>query len=156
LGEFDLIDRYFRQSPTESASRPDVISALETMPPYCACPMGYPDADLVAAVDTVVAGRHFLADCDAHSIGHRALAVNLSDMAAMGATPAWATLALTLPALDEAWLERFSLGFMTLAKEHGVALVGGDTTGGPLTVSVQILGSCAAWQGAAPRRGSGG
>jgi thiamine-monophosphate kinase len=62
-------------------------------------------------------------------------------MAAMGATPAWATLALTLPALDEAWLERFSLGFMTLAKEHGVVLVGGDTTGGPLTVSVQILGS---------------
>jgi thiamine-monophosphate kinase len=144
LGEFDLIERYFQQSSTESARRPDVIlgigdDAAVLRMPY-GVPYGVPDADLVAAVDTVVAGRHFLPDCDARSIGHRALAVNLSDMAAMGATPAWATLALTLPALDESWLERFSLGFMTLAKEHGVALVGGDTTGGPLTVSVQILG----------------
>ena len=147
LGEFDLIERYFQQSPTESASRPDVILGIGDD----AALLRMPDADLVAAVDTVVAGRHFLPDCDARSIGHRALAVNLSDMAAMGATPAWATLALTLPALDETWLERFSLGFLTLAKEHRVALVGGDTTGGPLTVSVQILGH--APHGRALRRG---
>ena len=99
-----------------------------------------PDAELVAAVDTIVAGRHFPEATDARSIGHRALAVNLSDLAAMGATPAWATLALTLPNAEPAWLERFSAGLLDLADAHGVALVGGDTTRGPLTVSVQILG----------------
>ena len=70
------------------------------------------DTDLVAAVDTIVAGRHFREGTDARSIGHRALAVNLSDMAAMGATPAWATLALTLPSADSAWLERFPRDFL--------------------------------------------
>jgi thiamine-monophosphate kinase len=108
---------------------------------------------LVAAVDTIVAGRHFPHDSDARSIGHRALAVNLSDLAAMGATPAWATLALTLPRADAVWLEKFSAGFMNLADEHGVALVGGDTTAGPLTISVQILGHVP--RGAALRRGGG-
>lgn len=147
LGEFDLIDRYFRRAQAAAESRPDVLLGIGDD----AALLRIPDADLVAAVDTVVAGRHFLPDCDARSIGHRALAVNLSDMAAMGATPAWATLALTLPAIDEAWLERFSLGFMTLANEHGVALVGGDTTGGPLVVSVQILGHVP--HGRALRRG---
>jgi thiamine-monophosphate kinase len=95
----------------------------------------------VAAVDTIVAGRHFLEATDARSIGHRSLAVNLSDIAAMGATPLWATLALTLPSIDEQWLEKFAAGFMDLADLHAVKLVGGDTTRGPLTVSVQILGS---------------
>jgi thiamine-monophosphate kinase len=140
LGEFDLIERYFRQAQAEPASRPDIVLGIGDDAAILRMPHGVPDADLVAAVDTIVAGRHFLADCDARSIGHRALAVNLSDMAAMGATPAWATLSLTLPVAEEAWLERFSTGFMTLANEHGVALVGGDTTAGPLTVSVQIMG----------------
>lgn len=108
-------------------------------------------SDLVAAVDTIVAGRHFPPATAAHSIGHRALAVNLSDMAAMGATPAWATLSLTMPSADAAWLQEFSSGLLDLAREHGVALVGGDTTRGPLTVSVQILGSVP--RGAALRRG---
>jgi thiamine-monophosphate kinase len=92
-------------------------------------------------VDTIVAGRHFLEGTDARSIGHRALAVNLSDIAAMGATPLWATLALTLPSIDLGWLERFAAGFMDLADMHAIKLVGGDTTRGPLTISVQILGS---------------
>jgi thiamine-monophosphate kinase len=91
-------------------------------------------------VDTIVAGRHFPEAADARSIGHRALAVNLSDLAAMGATPAWATLALTLPEADPAWLEPFSAGLLDLADAHRVVLVGGDTTRGHLTVSVQILG----------------
>jgi thiamine-monophosphate kinase len=91
-------------------------------------------------VDTIVAGRHFLEGAAARSIGHRALAVNLSDIAAMGATPLWATLALTLPGVDTDWLEEFAAGFLDLADAHAVALVGGDTTRGPLTVSVQILG----------------
>jgi thiamine-monophosphate kinase len=110
-----------------------------------------PGADLVAAVDTVVAGRHFPEDSDAHSIGHRALAVNLSDIAAMGATPSWATLALTLPGADSDWLEKFAAGFWALADTFGVELVGGDTTRGPLTVSVQILGHVP--HGTALRRG---
>jgi thiamine-monophosphate kinase len=109
-----------------------------------------PDTELVAAVDTVVAGRHFPEGTDAHSIGHRALAVNLSDLAAMGATPAWATLALTMPSVDAAWLERFAAGLLDLADSHGVTLVGGDTTRGPLTVSVQIMGHVP--RGAALRR----
>src|SRR6202161_3917943 len=77
-----------------------------------------PGTELIAAVDTIVAGRHFPEGTDARSIGHRALAVNLSDIAAMGATPAWATLALTLPSADAAWLERFSAGLLDLANAH--------------------------------------
>lgn len=99
-----------------------------------------PGTSLVAAVDTLVEGRHFPEGTAARSVGHRALAVNLSDMAAMGATPAWATLALTLPSADRAWLDEFSAGLRDLADAHAVVLVGGDTTRGPLTVSVQILG----------------
>jgi len=107
-------------------------------------------SDLVAAVDTLVAGRHFPVRTAARSIGYRALAVNLSDLAAMGATPAWATLALTMPSADGQWLQEFSNGLFDIAQQHGVILVGGDTTRGPLTVSVQILGSVP--RGAALRR----
>jgi thiamine-monophosphate kinase len=92
------------------------------------------------AADTLVAGVHFPEDCPADAVGHRALAVNLSDFAAMGATPAWFTLALTLPRADEAWLAGFSGGLLGLARREGVALIGGDTTAGPLTISVQLLG----------------
>jgi thiamine-monophosphate kinase len=137
LGEFDLIRRYFERPAAAHSAEQGVLlgigddAALLRMPE---------DNDLVAAVDTLVAGRHFPPATDAHSIGHRAMAVNLSDMAAMGATPAWATLSLTMPSADAAWLQRFSDGLLDLAREHGVVLVGGDTTRGPLTVSVQILG----------------
>jgi thiamine-monophosphate kinase len=140
-GEFELIRRFFmrcRAAPESGrAAQSGVVlgigddAALLDMPP---------DTELVAAVDAIVAGRHFPQGADARSIGHRALAVNLSDVAAMGATPAWATLALTLPDADTAWLERFSAGLLDLADANEVALVGGDTTRGPLTVSVQILG----------------
>ena len=138
LGEFELIRRFFaRDSGARSAVAPGVVLGIGDDAAVLSLP---PDTELIAAVDTIVVGRHFLQDADARSIGHRALAVNLSDMAAMGATPAWATLALTLPRADAHWLERFSAGLLELADEHGVALVGGDTTQGPLTVSVQILG----------------
>ena len=136
LGEFDIIDRYFAAGSVIKR-RPDVIAGIGDDAALLRLPQG---TDLAAAVDTLVAGRHFPLDSPPRSIGHRALAVNLSDMAAMGATPAWATLALTLPAADAAWLENFSAGFMRLAGMHGVELVGGDTTAGPLTISVQILG----------------
>jgi len=134
MDEFEIIRRYFSRL---GVPRSDVALGVGDDAALLRVPEG---AELVVAVDTIVAGRHFLADCDARSIGHRALAVNLSDLAAMGATPAWATLALTLPSADPEWLERFSAGFSALATEYAVALVGGDTTAGPLTVSVQIMG----------------
>ncbi len=99
-----------------------------------------PDRQLVMTVDTVVSGTHFPEGADAADIGHRALAVSLSDLAAMGATPLWALLALTLPTPDEAWLEGFVAGFRPLAQTHGVALVGGNLSRGPLMASVQLTG----------------
>ena len=137
LGEFDLIRRYFERSAAAQDEQHGVLLGIGDDAALLRIPQG---SDLVAAVDTLVAGRHFPPATDAHSIGHRAMAVNLSDMAAMGATPAWATLSLTMPGADAAWLQRFSAGLLDLAREHGVVLVGGDTTRGPLTVSVQILG----------------
>jgi len=137
LGEFELISRYFARAAATRGAESGVVLGIGDDAAVLALPR---DAELVAAVDTIVAGRHFPETTDARSIGHRALAVNLSDLAAMGATPAWATLALTLPNADPAWLERFSAGLLDLADASGVALVGGDTTRGHLTVSVQLLG----------------
>ncbi len=96
--------------------------------------------DLAVAADMLVAGRHFFRDADPQSVGHKALAVNLSDMAAMGAVPRWATLGIAMPKADARWVAAFSRGFMTLARKHGVALIGGDTTRGPLNICVQIIG----------------
>jgi thiamine-monophosphate kinase len=144
VDEFELIERYFAKV---GPSRADVAlgvgddAALLTVPP------GH---ELVACADTLVDGRHFPRGSRAEDVGWRALAVNLSDLAAMGATPAWATLALTLPAADEDWLEGFATGFAALANAHQVALVGGDTTSGPLSITVQALGFVPA--GAALRR----
>jgi thiamine-monophosphate kinase len=151
LGEFALIQRFFMRHSAApdsgSAAQAGVILGIGDDAALLDLP---PGTELVAAVDTIVAGRHFPEDADARSIGHRALAVNLSDLAAMGATPAWATLALTMPSVDAAWLERFAAGLLDLADANGVALVGGDTTRGPLTISVQLLGYVP--RGAALRR----
>lgn len=97
--------------------------------------------DLAVATDTMVEGVHFFHGVNPESLGHKALAVNLSDLAAMGANPHWATLALTLPSIDEKWLLGFCDGFYGLAERHSVELVGGDTTKGPLTITVQVIGS---------------
>src|SRR6202789_2282167 len=147
-GEFDLIRRFFMRG--DSAPKSGVLLGIGDDAALLDVPQG---ADLVVSVDTIVAGRHFPEGANARSIGHRALAVNLSDMAAMGAVPAWATLALTLPRADAAWLDGFARGFGELASAHGVSLVGGDTTAGPLTISVQILGHVP--RGSALRRGGG-
>ncbi len=96
--------------------------------------------ELAVSVDMLVAGRHFLADVDPQKLGHKSLAVNLSDLAAMGATPRWALLAGALPELDAEWLGAFSRGFYALADRHDVELVGGDTTRGPLNLCVTVLG----------------
>lgn len=135
-GEFELIRRFFARSGARGDSSGVELgigddAALLRVPP---------GDDLVVAVDTIVEGRHFPRGSDPRSIGHRALAVNLSDMAAMGAQPRWALLALTMPAAEEEWLEAFAGGLHALADRHGVVLVGGDTTAGSLTISVQILG----------------
>lgn len=134
LSEFELIDRFFRRA---GAVRGDVVTGIGDDGAVLRCP---PGVELVAAIDTLVCGVHFPRDCPAASIGHRVLAVNLSDLAAMGARPAWALLALTLPEADASWLEEFTAGLSALAREHDVALVGGDTTSGPLSATVQILG----------------
>ena len=134
LSEFALIDRFFRKS---GAMRADVHLGVGDDAALLECP---PGTELVAAIDTLVEGVHFPKGSPACSIGHRALAVNLSDVAAMGAKPAWALLALTLPKIEEPWLEEFTAGLASLARAHDVAIVGGDTTSGPLCVSIQILG----------------
>src|SRR5205814_51729 len=132
------------------AARSDVIAGIGDDAALVAVP---PDTELVVATDTLVAGVHFPQGAPAASIGHRALAVNLSDLAAMGARAAWALLALTIPRAEEAWLAEFAAGLAALARAHGVALVGGDTTRGPLTVTVQLLGTVP--PGAALRRCGG-
>ncbi len=133
-GEFGLIGRFFASL---GASREDVVLGVGD---DAALLDPAPGHQLALAVDTLVEGVHFPASTDPFDIGHKALAVNLSDMAAMGADPAWATLALTMPRHDAEWLARFSEGFGTLARRFGVALVGGDTTRGPLTITVQVGG----------------
>jgi thiamine-monophosphate kinase len=148
LGEFELIRRFFWRPSGSPAASDGVLLGIGDDAALLRVPAG---ADLAATVDTIVEGRHFPAGSDARSIGHRALAVNLSDLAAMGATPAWATLALTLPEADAAWLERFAEGLFGLADAYRVALVGGDTARGPLTITLQLLGHVPA--GAALRRG---
>lgn len=134
LGEFELIRRYFAAA---GAVRADVVLGVGDDGAVLAPP---PGQELIAVADTLVEGIHFLPGSPAESIGHRALAVNLSDVAAMGASPAWSLLALTLPRVDERWLADFARGYGRLAQRHGVALVGGDTTRGPLSLTVQVLG----------------
>lgn len=147
MDEFELIARYFSHL---GAARADVPLGVGDDAALLRVPQ---DAELAASVDTLVAGRHFPEKSHARSIGHRAMAVNLSDLAAMGARPAWAMLALTLPRADPDWLEGFARGLDELARTHGVALVGGDTTAGPLAVTVQIMGHVP--RGAALRRAGG-
>jgi thiamin-phosphate kinase len=133
-GEFDLIDRYLRG---RGAARADVRLGVGDDAALVEPPAGQL---LALAADTLVSGVHFPVGFAAEDVGHRVLAVNLSDLAAMGATPAWALLTLTLPSGDEAWVEGFAQGFDALARRCGTALVGGDTTSGPLSVTVAITG----------------
>jgi thiamine-monophosphate kinase len=133
VGEFELIDRWFRRR----ARRSDVVLGVGDDAALLRVPQ---DRELVAATDTLVEGRHFLAGIEARSIGHQALAVNLSDLAAMGAEPAWALLSLSLPEVDESWLDEFSAGFFALADRYGIELVGGDTVRGPRVITVTALG----------------
>lgn len=138
--EFDLIRRFFTE---QSIQRADVPLGIGDDAALLAPP---PGKLLAVSVDTLIAGVHFPLDTAARAVGHKSLAVNLSDLAAMGAEPAWATLALSLPTTDDSWLTDFSQGFFALAREHGVQLVGGDTTRGPLSITVQVTGFVAQGQ----------
>jgi thiamine-monophosphate kinase len=132
LGEFEIISRYFKKPASG-----DVLLGIGDDAAVVSIRSGQ---RLAVAVDTVVEGIHFPKDTDAADIGYRALAVNLSDLAAMGAVPKWITLSLSLPAVDEQWLERFASGLFELASKFNVQLIGGDTVRGPLVVTVQIAG----------------
>ena len=131
--EQDIIARYFTRPPQRS----DVVLGVGD---DAAILKPRQNVELLISVDTLVEGVHFSQDIDPAALGHRSLAVNLSDMAAMGAEPAWATLALVLPKADEDWLARFSRGFFALADEYGVDLIGGNVSRGPLSITVQIHG----------------
>ena len=133
-GEFALINRHFRRpSPLRHAA----VGIGDD----CALLGPLPDEQLAISTDMLVAGRHFFEDVDPAALGHKALAVNLSDLAACGAQPLGATLAIALPAVDDAWLEAFASGLFALADAHGCELVGGDTTRGPLTLNLTVFGS---------------
>jgi thiamine-monophosphate kinase len=139
LSEFDLIHHYFTREP----NAPDVVLGIGDDAAILQVPAG---EHLLVSTDTLVAGRHFPLNTAPEDIGWKALAVNLSDLAAMGATPRWCLLALTLPDADPAFLQGFAKGFWTLADEAGISLVGGDTTRGPLTITVTVMGTVPAGQ----------
>ncbi len=131
MGEFDLIERFFK--------RPVRRAALG-VGDDCALLQPGPGMQLAVTSDMLVEGRHFLSTVDPRALGHKALAVNLSDLAACGAKPLAFTLALALPAADPAWLAPFSEGLLALADEHGCELIGGDTTCGPLNICITAFG----------------
>jgi thiamine-monophosphate kinase len=129
--EFNIIEKYFtRPSKNADLGVGDDAALIQICTGH----------QLAVSADMLVAGTHFLANCPAYFVGWKSLAVNISDMAAMGATPKWATLAIALPNIDEDWLAEFSRGFFACADAFGVSLIGGDTTRGPLNISVQIMG----------------
>jgi thiamine-monophosphate kinase len=134
MNEFDLIDRFFAN---QRVDRADVKLGIGDDAAVTSVDPGF---DMVIASDSVFEGTHFPAGTAPQALGHRCLAVNLSDLAAMGAEPVWCTLALSLPSAEPAWLEAFAAGFFGLAEQFNVALVGGDTVRGPLAMTVTAHG----------------
>lgn len=133
MNEFSIIEHFFNSS---SLKRKDVILGIGD---DCAI-VAPPEQELLITTDTLVSGVHFLPEMSAYDIGFKSLAVNLSDLSAKGAEPAWMTLALTLPHNDETWLKSFSKGLFELADRYSVQLIGGDLTKGQLTITIQAMG----------------
>ncbi len=131
MGEFDLIERYFKRPPQQAA-----VGIGDD----CAVWSPRSGHQLAFSADMLVEGRHFLSTADPYRLGHKALAVNLSDLAACGATPQALLLSLSLPRVDETWLAGFSKGLFDLADAHGCELMGGDTTQGPLNIAITVMG----------------
>lgn len=134
LNEFDIIQCFFKKN---DIARSDVLISIGDDGAVTALP---PDQHLVTSTDTLIAGTHFPIESAPYDIGYKSLAVNLSDLAAMGATPAWFTLAITLPSANEIWLTEFSHGLFDLAKQYDIQLIGGDTTRGSLSITIQVMG----------------
>lgn len=130
MAEFELIAKYFTRPAQADLGVGDDAALIRVRPGY----------QLAISADMSVAGTHFFADIDPFAIGWKSMAVNVSDMAAMGAEPRWATLSIALPQIDDAWLQRFSAGLFACADAFGVSLIGGDTTRGPLNIAINILG----------------
>ncbi len=135
MSEFDIISRYFAR---QTVRRKEVVLGIGD---DAALVRGPADASLAIAMDTLNIGVHFPGQTPPYSIGWKALAVNLSDLAAMGAEPVWFTLSLSMPEADDNWLHEFSTGLFALANRYDLQLIGGDTTRGPLSVTVQIAGN---------------
>lgn len=134
MSEFDLINRYFKSATKQ---RNDVIQGIGD---DCAIVSSQMSDSIISSMDTLVSGVHFFADTAPYQLGYKSLAVNISDIAAMGGTPLWVMLALTLPDAQTEWLSEFMRGFSDLAKKHHIQLIGGDTTKGPLSITVHIQG----------------
>ena len=140
MGEFDLIERFFK-APARAMQQQANHQAVQVgIGDDCAVLQPTTGIQLAISSDMLVEGRHFFADVDPFKLGHKALAVNLSDLAACGAKPLAFTLALALPKADAAWLEPFSHGLLALAAEHNCQLIGGDTTQGPLNICITVFG----------------
>lgn len=129
--EFDLIRQYFSRPASDA-----ILGAGDD----CALLELAPGMQLAVSTDSLVAGVHFFPDTDPALLGWKSMAVNLSDLAAMGATPRWATLAITLPDIDEEWLTAYAEGLYRCAAQYGISLVGGDTTQGPLSMTITVMG----------------
>jgi len=132
--EFELIDKYFKNLTDDD---PSVQCGIGDDAAVIQIPR---NMEIVVSIDTLLEETHFPADTHPSDIAYKALAVNLSDMAAMGAVPKWVLLSISLPENDEVWLEQFASGFLELAKQHSVSLIGGDMNRGPLSITVQIQG----------------
>ncbi|WP_315568020.1 thiamine-phosphate kinase [Haemophilus parahaemolyticus] len=133
MGEFDLIKRYFLRKSLQN----DVILSVGDDCAITSIPRGY---QLAITTDTLVEGTHFLPSISPTDLAYKSVAVNLSDLAAMGATPAWVSLALTLPEIKEEWLAEFSQSLFAILERYGVSLIGGDTTKGPLSITLTAQG----------------
>jgi len=138
IGEFDLIERFFKTGNDLNITNPTVSLGIGD---DCALIKPLPDEEIAITSDMLVEGRHFFLDAEPEQLGRKALAVNLSDLAAMGAKPLGFTLAIAMPTVNTLWLEAFSKGLMATAKEFSCPLIGGDTTAGPLTLSITAIGS---------------
>ncbi|MCY7369964.1 MAG: thiamine-phosphate kinase, partial [Polaromonas sp.] len=143
MSEFDLIERHFKR-PAARPARADTLGIGDD----CALLTPPPGTQLAISSDMLVEGRHFFAGTDARRLGHKALAVNLSDLAACGGSPLAFTLALALPAADDDWLAAFSCGLLALADAVGCELIGGDTTRGPLNICITVFGAVPLVKGA--------
>ena len=140
MGEFDVIARYFHRTKDLKRAAPAIEQVALGIGDDCALLSPRAGMQLAVSSDMLVEGRHFFKDVSPEALGHKALAVNLSDLAACGAQPVAFTLALALPQIDAAWLSGFASGMFALADTHGCQLMGGDTTRGPLNICITVIG----------------